>query len=281
VTSAGAGPVYVGPGDVISGGLAWFGMRAYSNAIAVAGTQQLAGLVRASDSNTCDIIVATSGGVGLTANCSTGGDNGSTLAAWCNATTCSVTTWYDQTGHSNNVVQATGADQPTITVSCSNSQPCLTFSAVQLMKTSVDTTSGTAQPLLLSIEAERTGNFTTGGNAYRGTGNNIILGGNSSTNSWFAYAGSTVATVSGITDSVFHAINVVYNGASTVFNHDGTEATLSPGSTGMIFQIQVGDGANWIGNIAEVGYWAGAKTMTERNNLCHNQRLYWGSTGTC
>jgi hypothetical protein len=38
----------------------------------------------------------------------------------------------------------------------------------------------------------------------------------------------------------------------------------------------------WTGNITEVAIWPIALTGTQQTNLCHNQRLYWGTgSGTC
>src|SRR6185312_3510878 len=92
---------------------AWWGFRAYTGAIAAAGTQKLFNARRSSDSETCDFLVATSGGVGLSTSCS-GADNGVSLATFCNATSCFATKMYDQTGGGRDVSQATTAKQPTI-----------------------------------------------------------------------------------------------------------------------------------------------------------------------
>lgn len=69
-------------GDIQSGWTSFYSCgQAYSSAYATS-NGKMCSLVRASDSHTCDILAASGGGPGLTANCSTGGDNGQTLFAW-------------------------------------------------------------------------------------------------------------------------------------------------------------------------------------------------------
>lgn len=75
------GVAYTGAMDQVTY-LAFYALRAGSAAIAAAGTQKIVNLRRASDTHTCDVIVATSGNLGLTANCSTGGDDGMLWSVW-------------------------------------------------------------------------------------------------------------------------------------------------------------------------------------------------------
>lgn len=44
----------------------------------------------------CDVLAATTGGFGVTGNCTVGGDNGQDPATWCVG--CTISTWYDQAG---------------------------------------------------------------------------------------------------------------------------------------------------------------------------------------
>ena len=65
---------YQGPGDIqTTGVLLWWGMRAYTKAIANAGTQTLFNLRRSGDNVTADFLVATTGGIGLSTNASDAG----------------------------------------------------------------------------------------------------------------------------------------------------------------------------------------------------------------
>lgn len=84
-------PSYAGPGNIVSGALGWYGLRAYSTAIAAAGTQTIVDLRRISDNATCTAKIATSGYVDLT------------VGAPCNSNTQTVTAW------ANNDSSCTGA----------------------------------------------------------------------------------------------------------------------------------------------------------------------------
>jgi Alpha-L-arabinofuranosidase B, catalytic len=92
---------YSGALDVVSGqaATACYSLRACSVAWATA-SGKLVEIKRASDSHTCDVLAATAGGFGLTANCSSGGDAGQTASAFCTSTTCTVIDFYDQSGNS-------------------------------------------------------------------------------------------------------------------------------------------------------------------------------------
>ena len=76
---------YAGIGNVDTYGAAW-GLRAYSAAQAAAATQALIKVRRASDSATADLLVATDGGFGVTAN-ATAGSNGVAIRTWAGAAT--------------------------------------------------------------------------------------------------------------------------------------------------------------------------------------------------
>jgi hypothetical protein len=275
VTGGARAPViYTGPGDVVSGANGWYGLRAYSQAVAVSG-HKLINISRASDSHTCDIIVATSGGLGNTANCSTGGDNGQSAGSFCNATTCVAVTLYDQIG-TKDVTQATNASRPTLNLNCTNSLPCLQATATQNLTSTGSNIA--SQPLTMSMVGERTGAFTTLSTIFGGSGANCELGGQNAANTWILFCGTTVG-VGSIADSVWHSLNVTANGASTVFNADGNETTISAGANPINNNIFVTN--NMVGNVSEAGYWSGGWTTLQRNAMCHNQRLYWGTTGAC
>ena len=69
---------YQGVGDVVSGWTSYWSPFAFTDAIASAGTQKLFNVQNFVTANTCDLLVATNGGLGNTASCSSGGDNGQT-----------------------------------------------------------------------------------------------------------------------------------------------------------------------------------------------------------
>lgn len=122
------GGSYSGPGDVVTGASLFYGLRAYNSTIAAAATAKLIKVRNTSTSETCDVIVATSGGFGNVANCS-GSSNGDTVAVFCalSGGSCTVATWYDQIA-TYNVTQATTANQPSLMLSgCLGTSPCIVY----------------------------------------------------------------------------------------------------------------------------------------------------------
>ena len=111
---------YIGPGDVVSGATAWYGLRAYNGAYAAA-TSKAVSLRRASDNTTCDFNVATSGALGVSASgCSAG--SGLSLASFattdatCTGTAASSTTLTvtgcSSTPNVGSTITGTGFTQP-------------------------------------------------------------------------------------------------------------------------------------------------------------------------
>ena len=132
--SGGGGSTYVGPGDIVSGATAFYGLRAYNAAYAA--TPGLAVNVRrASDNVACDFNVSAAGGFGVTtATCNSstqGGVSfgtfvGSDGTASCTlAGTTGACTGASGTVHVNDTVTGTGLTQPCIVASASNTAPTI------------------------------------------------------------------------------------------------------------------------------------------------------------
>lgn len=85
---------YVGPGDIVSGATAAYGLRGYNAAYASPGTNLAVNLRRANDNATCDFVIATSGALGGTASaCAQGGGLSLATFATQDATaTCTIAT---------------------------------------------------------------------------------------------------------------------------------------------------------------------------------------------
>jgi hypothetical protein len=270
---------YTGPGDIVSF-TAWYGLRAYSQAIVTAGTQALVNLQRTSDSHTCDIIVSASGGLGNTANCSTGGDNGTAAATWCNATTCNVLIAYDQTGGGRPMNNYDTA-QPLI-FNCFGSLPCIQLSSGHYLQTTGNYTPATG---VVSISA--VGERSTGTNGFMivltedgGTSGNQLVT-KASSNAWvMGPAGLGITGTA--SDAAVHAANGVINGGSSALNIDGTETTGTVNGVTSAGQIAIAGAA---ANVLEEGEWGfldnSAVSSGTRTSLCHNQYLYWTTATSC
>jgi hypothetical protein len=188
-----------------------------------------------------------------------------------------VTEAYDQTGNGFNLIQATAGLQPQFIPNCNGSLPCIYANGGLTLLQSV--AFGTyAVPYTFSHVAIRMNSFTNFGDV-SSVGSNPQTGFGSNVNSALLYSGSVV-NVSGAADQVWHAIQYVYNGASSVVNIDGTDNTgLSPGSaalTGGEVSWCSGIGNSMAGYCEEYILYHSAITLTQRNNLHTNQK-YWNT----
>jgi hypothetical protein len=272
-------PYTSGPADVVSGASAWFGLRAYSAAIAAAGTQKSINVRNTGTNETCDVLIATTGGLKSTvANCS-GASTGAAVPTFCGSG-CTVTKLYDQTGNGRDISQATAASQPALTLSCIGSLPCLSFAGSQVLGGSL--IAPIPQPFSLSQIVKHTGaaeswNFNT----YNGGGAGFLSSHNGA-NLGRVYCGANVTVT--VTDNVRHAMSGVCNGNSSLANIDGTITTaLAAGTSATTAAIGYGAQFNIFsnplaGDMDEAGVWPFAFTPANTTSLCLNQQSYWGSS---
>lgn len=279
--AASGGGGFTGLIDVVSGPKALYSLRAGSAAIAAAGTQKLVNIERASDTHSCDVLVAAGGGMGNTANCGTGGDNGQSASSFCNATTCVVSTWYDQSGNGYNATSA-GANRPTLTFSCLGSLPCLAFSGSTIyMNVSATTTN---QALSFSAVAQRTGNFTTQNDILTGSTGFFF---NNAANQAGVYFGSTGGLGSmSVSDNAWHAMELGVTAGTMTYNADGSSTgTASVGSSAFDANFGIGapnggGGQYMTGYIAEATLYA-TDFSASNGALCHNQNVYYSLGKAC
>lgn len=252
---------YVGPGDIVPGAAAWYGLRAYSKAKC---RTRICNVVRASDSATKDIFTLGDGRIDV-----------ATLQGFLSGTTGKIVTLYDQIG-TYDVTQATDGNRPTVILNGLGTFPTGAFTPAQQLA-SAGTFTGFAQQWTMSMVAMRTGNFTSAGGVL-GVGG-CIIGFNASTNNVNMFAGSNALAPA--TDSVFHAVQAVANGASSILYVDGTSNTVNA-NTGAISSATTvlvganGFGSNLTGQLAEVGVWPVGFTVGDQSRMNANQHTFWG-----
>lgn len=275
------GFTYKGPIDATTTALACYSVRACTSAIAGSATV-IVNLRRSSDSEKCDFGTTASGGIGLSKNC-TGSDNGETPTTFANGGTLFVAIWYDQSGNNYYLAQTTTGDQPTFTLSCIGSLPCVTFGGTGFYMLS-STIATDAQPVTSALVAERNSHFTTYGEPFgNNNGSNISITYNDAANGIVLYSGTLSSAVT-VADSTLHSMSFVWNGSSSIANIDGTETTgLSVGTGGTSTYAIMGASASqgFYGFSAEGIIWASGLSSTNRTNYCHNARLYFGTGGSC
>jgi hypothetical protein len=271
VQPAPGGGGYTGPGDIVSGALAWHGLRCYSTAY----TGNIADIWDAATGSTTETVLGCNAGGAIVVK------SGSALATTC-ASGCKDKTLYDQSGQTNcgiaacDLTQSTNASRPTFTQNCIGSLPCLTFAGSQSLQ-SASTFSSTNQPYTISAVLERTGSFTTQMSVYGDIAcNGIFFTSTANTVGMFAQSSVVSATA---TDSAAHAGQFVFNGASSSIKVDGT--TTNPGNPGTNLlgsgALEMGSGCGGtVGNVYEAGAWSGAFSSGQQTSMNANQHSYWG-----
>ncbi len=275
VHSTGGGGGYTGPGDVNSGALLWYGLRAYSSAtrgnnlINVCNVSDVACVDMASDATTGDLVITTVGG------------------SDCSVVTCTIKTFYNQgsTG-SAPMTKTTIAERYKLQTSCSGSLPCArspTLTTLQGYNGAFSFTQ--ASPYTVSFAAKRTAANTTRGVLMgEATSNLFFTGFRNATNSMEIFSTSSANATA--TDNVFHAVQAIFNGASSNIFVNGTANSVSV-TANNLSAVNVGLFRNASlsaplqGDAFEVGFWAGAWTTSgggQADNMHNNQCTYWGFT---
>jgi hypothetical protein len=220
-------------------------------------------LRRASDNLETDI-----GYLGFTS--STGAPLDTAAAnAHCAATTCSVVTWYDQSGLARHVTMGNPAQQPAYIANCQGALPCARTTTNQIMVgPSVTPAAG---PASFAAVARTDAGAAVCTWIMAGVQQFGANGG-----SWLLYNGGAHGAPAALT--VWHAGSGVINSAASVINIDGVEAagSIAPVTTAGAILVAQGDGAQPC-SYAEAVWWNNyALTAGERAALVANQRGFWG-----
>lgn len=275
---------YQGPGDVVSGALMWWGLRAYSSA--KRGSPSIS-LCDDAGNNCSDVL--TDASTGALANPGTHGSNDCSTS-----NTCRIQTFYDQTGNTNcsggtacNATQATNSNRATLTWNCVNGKPCAVFGGTGYTFATPTLTSALSQPYTISGIAKRTANFTTAQHiSGQSSGNGQLLF-RQVADTIQMYAGAGAQVVGNITDSNWHAFQATFNGTSSVLfcggsagtncSNGGTSNSISPGSNVMNSGVTVNIGTTLSGTYTESGVWNLDFTLSSRqSDMNSNQISYWG-----
>lgn len=259
---------YTGPGDIVSGASAWWGLRGYNTAYTgnVADVCDVAtGLVCATITwSGTALVIPTIGGIA------------------CNNSTniCVIAKLYDQTGNGFHLT-GLGGSRPTLTFNCvGTTNPCMTFNG---------TTNGLNNATGFSIAVGATVSFVanstnTGGqqNGFAGTGSAAFAVGyrNSANNQVFAFQGAVLTATA--SDGSWHALQGVFNDTSSDMNVDGTPNAGAAGNqtcSGCAnYQLGIVSGSQFFkGTMVEAGYWGStAFSSGQSSSMSSNQHAFWG-----
>lgn len=253
---------YQGPGDVVSGAVAWWGLRCYNTAYT---------------GNVADVYAPVDASHTLL-TCSVGGTINQTLQALsitC-AVSCTIKTLYDQTGNGNDITQATEANRPTFSAT---PLVCSVFTSANSTFLSGGTTVTLSTPLTYSTVV----NISNDGGVVIGYfGLNLQTSGPDNVR---MFDGTNVLDATVLNGSL-HALQAIDGGsgagASQIYdNGSTTTGTLSGSGTTGGFSIVVGSSNGFAGfldgSICELGLWNVDFTSPDRRAaMTSNQRTYWG-----
>lgn len=274
---AGGGGGYTGPGDIVSGAVVWYGLRAYNAAQATAGFHAI-NVCLAGNTSCVDMVVNSSGNLVIT---TVGGMS-------CSVATCLIHTFYDQsganacTGSPCDALQNTSADQPILVPSCIGSLPCIHVASggVVGFQTTANFSTSTTSGFSMTGYGGLGGTFTTSNMQFISCNNNFsALGANFvSSAEFYIYGGaSPYLTVMPFT-SGNHTMVGVANGASSALLIDGTvttgTATLGTTCAGGLLNVYFQTtGQLFTGT--ETGMWTTLFNSTQYNAMSSNISSYW------
>ena len=226
-------------------------------------TNKLIRLRRASDSTESDIGFLSNGFIDTP-----------TASTFCNATTCFVRTWYDQSGGGRDLVQLTTASQPAFAFNCLGSKPCFQTTTTQSVATAANVTPASG---LVS--------FNSVANRAAGTAQCTLMRENGANNRWFTSAsilfwsitgGTSGSFGGGATDAAWHSGNSVVNGASSVVGIDGTDTTGTATGNTTAGAAFIGGSASTTCNILENAFFDNvALSATQRLQIAKEQKASW------
>lgn len=262
---------YTGPGDIVSGATAWYGLRAYKASYAT-GSNPCVDLVKTSDGSAAGTFNILSDGTLDVAS----------IAALGFAT--SVTKIYDQTGGGIHLTQATLLNMPGLVLGPVGSglgatRPTMRFSGGGSMALANGTGFGAvAQQLTISSVFNKRlddANFE----AFFGdsVGSGFLT--NNSANGILLFFGGSITPVT-VADAAFHRAQLVANNTTSHVYIDGTDNVVDIGSaTGWAagaVNIGFGTARNSAPmDMCEVGIWPVGFSAGNMSSVNANQQTYW------
>jgi hypothetical protein len=253
---------YVGAGDIVSGAIVWWGLRAYSNA--KIGTSAIR-LRRDSDQAEQDFVTLSSGALDV-----------ASIASFKGADNLFIVKLYDQVG-TNHFIQTTAAWQLSLILSGLGAKPVMRAAASNPFRMVSTNAITQAQPFTCSVVFNNTGGASSQYLVTEPT-TPVQMSRHDGVNLARMYAGSIVNATAA--NSTWHAVQHVLNGAASDINVDGTVNTVNPGTSGLaaaVYYFNDNNGfAGFVGDGTEVGFWNVAFSAGQSTSMSSNQRDYWG-----
>lgn len=265
--------------DIVPTATVGWGLRAPSAAYAVL-QGKLANICTPSDAVCADVNSDTSGNFNLAGTPSLTCNNSGSI--------CTIKTLYDLSGHTNcqsaacDISQTTIALRPTLVVpgaanGCTTtSNFCMAWTTSQvLLNSNLGLTAPISQPYSASAVGIRTSGTTFADLTSSGTPGTVQLGFGNSASTAFIFAGS-VATKTTVPDNAYHALNTVFNGASSVIAADGSSSTVSAGTNAISSIFCMGTCNNGLTGKSVEAWWFPSDITSSITALNSNMHTYWG-----
>lgn len=253
-------PPYVGPGDIVTTGwITWIGLRAFSSA--TKGTAAIR-VRRTSDNAEKDFATLANGKLDVD-------------AAYIPGT---IVKFYDQSGNSRHLEQATAANQAAINTAGigSNATADFTSSSSQFYATAATITQ--SQPMTFTAAVNwiaGAAKVIWGGSG--GLSNPALFADLDAANSATIYAGSDVFDTAA--DGAWHSLAGMLNSGPCDMNIDGVAHTGTNGGANFsTHSLQLGShgGAFYNGKFANGGMNSAAFTGTQSSDMHSNNSAFWG-----
>ncbi len=247
---------------------AWYGLRAYSTAtrgtksVQVCNVSDVVCSDLSTDGTTGDLVVTTIGG----SNCA--------------VVTCTVKTLYDKVG-TNDLTQATIANRPVFTQNSLGTSWGMAFTAASSEQLVGPNLSPQAQQYYFYVVANWNGAANAGIWAADSGGFAGAIAEFETAGPNFAiFAGSTLTASA--TANAWHAVQSLFNGASSVISVDNTETTGAAGAQGAFNMVaaplRLGNDISsfFSGSVMEIGYLAATVSSGNRTSLNSNAHAAYG-----
>ena len=284
-----ASAAYVGPGNVAgwSGFTEWFSCaRGFTAAYASGGGNACDIVDTATGLASCTMKLKSTGFADLTsAICAGNTVSVTTFCTVTHAAGCSVTKMYDQTGHSNDITQATLANMPILNLSAQNSLPCPVWSASNGMGFATTGVQNIPQPLTISMVTFHVGSSGSAADTPISDGSVLTFFSGTSANTITTFAGGSNESVTGngVADNAWLALQDVWddtnslsaiyaNGTNTLYNGIGTAGLGNGGGFDIFIGTSGGSGFPYDGTICEIGVDNTSPSPTQKSQLTSNQR---------
>jgi hypothetical protein len=259
--------VYNGPGDVVSGANAWWGLRAYSSATIGGNAVRLR---RDGENAEQNFTTLADGSLDV-----------ASIATFKWAANLFVVTLYDQTGNGFTATQATAANQPALVLNGLGSLPVIQFSSTHHVAATGYTQ---AVPVTIPAVVQRPSNAGLSNWLFANDGGYWLIEFHSSDNqARLIVSGVVFVPDVPATDAVWHSIQALIppNTLTAHLNVDGASTTGTASSTINLTNASIGIGPNSFRNVGtinmtEIGIWPLSFTGGQFSAMNSNQQNYWG-----